>query len=139
MVALRQVFPFWRPAKQGNNALVMFVNQGCDRTILDHIDPASKEGVPRSRETDHRRRKVEFRGHPRLYGLRVRRGNIYQMIRGKGVGMTQDCLARKLSLGIRKKDVQGQEQAQNDHRRGIDPRLPQECKRVIESELASRW
>jgi len=30
MVALRQVFLLWRPAKQGNNIFVMFVNEGCD-------------------------------------------------------------------------------------------------------------
>jgi hypothetical protein len=62
IVALRQVFFLWRPAKQGDDVIVMFVNESCNRSILDHIDPASNEGVPRSRGTDYRRSKVEFRG-----------------------------------------------------------------------------
>src|SRR6516225_10605540 len=128
MVALRQVFLLWRPAKQGNNIFVMFVNEGCDRAILDHIYPSSNEGVPRGGDTDHRWSKVELRGQPRLYNPRVRRGNIYEMIRRERVGMTQKSLARKLSLRIRKKNIPHQKQAQNDRRRGIDPRLPPKCK-----------
>src|SRR5690348_1870994 len=105
MVALRQMFLLWRPAKQGNNVFVMFVNEGCDRSILNHINPASKKGVPRSRGTDHGWNKVEFRGQPRLYYPRVCRGNGYRMIRSKRLGMKQDCLAGKLSPCVRKKDV----------------------------------
>src|SRR5262249_20398460 len=124
----RQVFLLWRPAKQGNNIFVMFVNEGCHRAILDHIYSSSKEGVSRSRDTDHRWSKVEFRSQPRLYNPRVRRGNIYEMIRRERVGMTRNRLARKLSLRIRKKDIPRQKQAQNDPPCGIDPRLPQKCK-----------
>ena len=34
---LGQVFLLWRSAKEGNNIFVMFVNDGCDRAILNYV------------------------------------------------------------------------------------------------------
>src|ERR1700738_4017653 len=45
--------------------------------------------------------------------------------------MKQNCLAGKFSPRVRKKDVNGQKQAENDYRRGIYPRLSQEYRRVL--------
>jgi len=42
MVALRQVFFLWRPAKQGNNVIVMFVNESCEIPQV----PARETGGP---------------------------------------------------------------------------------------------
>src|SRR5215471_10933197 len=100
MVAIRQVFLPGRPAKQGNDIFVVLVNESCNRAVLDHFDPSSDEGEPQSRQTDYRWSKIELCGQPRPYNLRIRRGDIDQMIRRKRVGMTQNCLARELFICI---------------------------------------